>query len=221
MTEGASNTVGAGDRLARPDRVEALSDGVFAIIITILVLGIVVPPNLSERSLAGALGELRPTLVAWVISFLITGMYWVAHRDLFARVRVVNRDLVWLNLLFLLPCCLIPFAASVLGEYPGQAIAIHIYAAVLIAAALMRLLMYHYVLRRPELLWEQRTDTRSRLGIAIAGAPIPFYIVAAIVAGVSTTASVVLFFAVPVLYFLLITILRERPTTRSEADAFS
>jgi uncharacterized membrane protein len=42
--------------------------------------------------------ELRATLVAWIISFLITAMYWVWHRDLFARVRAVNRDLVWLNL---------------------------------------------------------------------------------------------------------------------------
>jgi uncharacterized membrane protein len=38
--------------------------------------------------------ELRPTLVAWVVSFLITGMFWVEHRDLFSRVRTVNRDLV-------------------------------------------------------------------------------------------------------------------------------
>ena len=49
--------------------------------------------------------------MAWIISFLLVGMYWVMHRDLFSRVRHVNRDLVWLNLLFLLPVSLIPFAA--------------------------------------------------------------------------------------------------------------
>ena len=60
-------------RLRSPDRVVALSDGVFAIIITILVLEIAVPENLSERSLLEALDDLWPTFVAWVISFLVTG----------------------------------------------------------------------------------------------------------------------------------------------------
>ena len=95
------------DRLRNPDRVVALTDGVFAIIVTILVLELKVPSNLNHDSLRAVLEELRPTVVAWVISFLIAGMYWVAHRDLFARVRFVNRDLVWLNLLFLLPASLI------------------------------------------------------------------------------------------------------------------
>ena len=94
----------------------ALSDGVFAIMLTLLVLEITVPPNLSQQSLRHVLHELGRRVLAWVISFLITGMYWVAHRDLFARVRFVNRDLVRLNLLFLLPVGLIPFASSVLGS---------------------------------------------------------------------------------------------------------
>jgi uncharacterized membrane protein len=99
---------GRRSRQASPDRVLALSDGVFAIVLTLLVLEIGVPENLATESLRSSLLELRPTLVAWVISFLITGMYWVGHRDLFNRVQSVNRDLVWLNLLFLLAVSLIP-----------------------------------------------------------------------------------------------------------------
>ena len=86
--------------------VKAFTDGVFAIIITILVLEISVPANLSTQSLREALQETGPELLAWVISFLITGMYWVWHRDLFTQVRYVNRDVVWLNLLFMLPAAL-------------------------------------------------------------------------------------------------------------------
>ncbi|MCJ7672559.1 MAG: TMEM175 family protein, partial [Acidimicrobiia bacterium] len=97
-TRAGGSLDGLQQRLQSPDRVVALSDGVFAIILTILVLEIAVPKDLSHGSLGTVLEELRPTLFAWVISFLITGMYWVSHRDLFARVRVVNRDLVWLNL---------------------------------------------------------------------------------------------------------------------------
>ena len=104
-----------GDRAQRrgaPDRVVAFSDGVFAIVITILVLEVGVPPDLPERPLREAIEQTGPELTAWVISFLLTGMYWVWHRDLFSGVRSVNRDVVWLNLVFLLPVSLIPFAAA-------------------------------------------------------------------------------------------------------------
>ena len=81
-----------GGVLSSPERVVTLADGVFAIVLTILVLEIAVPANLSESSLRQVLEELQPTVVAWVISFLLTAMYWVAHRDLFLRIRAVNRD---------------------------------------------------------------------------------------------------------------------------------
>jgi len=68
-----------------PDRVRTFTDGVFAIIITILVLDISVPANLNEQSLSEAVKETGPELAAWAISFLLTGMYWTWHRDMFIR----------------------------------------------------------------------------------------------------------------------------------------
>ncbi len=209
------------DGLRSPSRIEALSDGVFAIILTLLVLEIAVPSNLSSQSLREVLSELRPTMVAWVISFLITGMYWVSHRDLFARISVVNRDLVWLNLLFLLPASLIPFAASVLGEYPDEPIALHIYGVILIAVTLMRVAMYWYAGHRPHLFHDQRLPGRFGLGVAISAAPILFYAAAMAIADTSTTAGIWIFLSVPIVYFLGITLLRERPGTRAEAEEFS
>ena len=121
------------------------TDGVFAIIITILVLDIRVPSDLDGASLRSALGDVGPTLVAWIISFLLTGMFWVWHRDVFAGVREINRDVVWLNLLFLVPVSLIPFAASVMGEYDRSPIALHLYGAVLIAVSIMRAALFRYL----------------------------------------------------------------------------
>ncbi len=210
-----------GDGLRSPSRVEALSDGVFAIILTLLVLEIAVPKELSGQSLREVITELRPTMVAWVISFLITGMYWVSHRDLFARIRVVNRDLVWLNLLFLLTVSLIPFGASMLGEYPDEPIALHIYGVVLIAATVMRVVMYWYVGRRPQLFHEERPPGRFWLGVAISAVAIVFYAAAMAIADTSTTAGIWIFLSVPFVYFLGLTLLRERPGTRAEAEEFS
>jgi uncharacterized membrane protein len=208
-------------RLASPERVVTLSDGVFAIVLTILVLEIAVPEGLSEQSLRQVLESLRPTLVAWVISFLITAMFWVVHRDLFSRVKTVNRDLVWLNLLFLLPVSLIPFAASVLGKYPDEPVALHLYGFVMIAATVMRTVLYWYVIRRPALLWPDVVPERSGLVLTIAASPIVVYALAMAVAAVSAPLSLVLYFSVPGLYFLLVTLLREQASTRTEADEFT
>ena len=228
---GPSSSVGSGDdqaagsggreRLGSPDRVVAFSDGVFAIIITILVLEVGVPSDLPEQSLREALDETGATLIAWVISFLLVGMYWVWHRDLFARVQYVNRDVVWLNLLFLLPVSLIPFAAAVLGDYHDEPIALHLYGAALIAASLARVVLYAYVSRRPELLSEPVGARARRLGMAVSAAPIVLYLLAMVLAEPVPSVSLAIYFVVPAAYFVLITVLRDRPATAAGAGDFS
>lgn len=205
-------------RRGDPERVVAFTDGVFAIIITILVLEIGVPSNLSDQSLRQAIEEIGPTLVAWVISFLLTGMYWVWHRDLFNQVRIVNRDLIWLNLLFLLPTALIPFAAAVLGEYHDEPLALHLYGAVLIAVSLMRMLMYWYVANRPSLMWEPKPARNRRIGLLLGASTIAVYLAAMLVADAAPTLSLSLYFGLPILYFVLVAVLRTRPETREEAE---
>ena len=210
----------AEQRRADPDRVKMFTDGVFAIIITILVLEINVPAELPDQSLREAIDETGPELLAWVISFFIVGMYWVWHRDLFNQVRFVNRDVVWLNLLFMMPAALIPFAASVLGEYHDEPIALHLYGAVLIVTSLLRWLLYGYLMRRPSLLWEPPGTKTRRIGGLLAGAPIVVYLIAMLVASAAPLLSLLLYLGVPLLYFLLIALLRRSPATRDEATNY-
>jgi uncharacterized membrane protein len=180
-----------------------------------------VPPHLPHKSLLEALRELRPTLIAWVISFLISGMYWVAHRDIFARVRWVNRDLVWLNLLFLLPCALIPFASSVLGEYPDDPRSVQIYGVVVILGSLMRLALYSYVVRHPDLLWPGALGGSIVLGYVLMLLPVVVYLIAMGVAQASATAGAVIFLTVPGIYFLAVTIARDNSAATAEVEEFS
>jgi len=207
-------------RRGNPDRVTMFTDGVFAIIITILVLEIGVPAELPEQSLREAIDETGPELLAWVISFLIVGMYWAWHRDLFNQVRYVNRDVVWLNLLFMMPAALIPFAASVLGEYHDEPIALHLYGSVLIVTSLLRWLLYGYIMRHPSLLWEPPETRTRRIGGLLAGAPIVIYVIAMLVASAAPPLSLLLYLSVPLLYFLLIALLRRSPGTREEATNY-
>lgn len=220
MTTDPSDT-GETERRRNPERVPAFVDGTFAIIITILVLGVSVPSNLSEQSLLQAIEEIGPTMSAWVISFLLVGMYWVWHRDLFVKIRYVNRDVIWLNILFLLPVCLVPFAADVLGDYHDEPLALHLYGAVLIAVSVMRISLYWYVSRRPALLWEPISVRERRIGIALTGVPMLFYAFAMLIADAAHQLSLLVYLMVPGFYFVMVTVLRDRPSTASDADNFS
>ncbi|WP_277553959.1 TMEM175 family protein [Halobaculum limi] len=105
------------------DRMLALSDGVIAIAITLLVLEITVPeiPAGSPLSvLPSLIFEQWHEFFGFVLSFLVIGSYWVNHRRIFVHIERHDRGILWLNLLFLLMVAFIPFASSVFATYPDQ-----------------------------------------------------------------------------------------------------
>jgi uncharacterized membrane protein len=153
-----------------------------------------------------------------VISFLVTGTYWAWHRSTFSNVRFANRDLVWLNLLFLLPASLIPFATGMIGEYPEEATALHLYGTVLLVLTVMRIVMDWYLSRHEWLLWVPRSKRTKRMATLLAAAPLLVYGVAMAVAGSLPELSLALYFSLPILYFILITVLKADPKTHVTAD---
>lgn len=95
-------------------RVEAFSDGVFAIAITLLVLTIAQPAN--YRNLTHELLTRWPSLAAYVVSFAIIGIMWLNHHSLFSSFERIDRGLFYLNLLLLLTITFLPYPTGVLGE---------------------------------------------------------------------------------------------------------
>ncbi len=113
-------------------RIEALSDGVFAIAMTLLVIEIHVPVvadgAYSILSLWSALLHLLPSLASYIISFSILAMYWTSHHFLFHFfAKTVNRTLLQLNMLYLMILVLIPFSTALLAAYHTNLLAIWIY----------------------------------------------------------------------------------------------
>jgi uncharacterized membrane protein len=102
-------------RLTESTRVEAFSDGVMAIVITILVLELRVPPHEPGRLLA-ALAGMWAAVVAFLISFLRVSVIWLNHHGLFVRIRRVDRVILWLNLGILLNCTIIPLPTALLAD---------------------------------------------------------------------------------------------------------
>lgn len=100
-------------------RVEAFSDGVFAIAITLLVLDLVVPSRETSHveGLGAALGAEWPSYFAYVVSFLVIGIIWINHHAMFTLVDRVNRRVLFVNLALLLTVSIIPFPTRLLAEY--------------------------------------------------------------------------------------------------------
>jgi uncharacterized membrane protein len=95
-------------------RVEALSDGVFAIAITLLVLTIA--PPLHYDALANELGTHWPSLAAYIVSFAVIGIMWFNHHSIFAHFERLDRAVLYLNLLLLMTIAFLPYPTGVLGE---------------------------------------------------------------------------------------------------------
>jgi uncharacterized membrane protein len=114
-------------------RIEAFSDGVFAVAITLLVLNFKVTGMHPYELRIQVLGQ-WPHLLAYILSFVIVGVYWVAHHSLFHFVEKTNRSLLWVNNLFLMTIAFLPFPAGLLGQFPSSQVSIVLYGCTLMAA---------------------------------------------------------------------------------------
>jgi uncharacterized membrane protein len=164
-------------------RLLAFSDGVFAIVITILVLDLNVPVGLADAALPAALGELTPRLLGAALSFAIIARFWIAHHALFDHIRSADRTLLALGTVLLAPIVLLPFVTELLAEYADTAIAVIAYSVTVVAAALAELAVLAYGTRRRAL--GHRRPAAVRAQLVGAGAAAAAFLVAIPVALVS------------------------------------
>jgi uncharacterized membrane protein len=190
-----------------PTRLEAFSDGVLAIAITLLVLNIHVPP-VGKPDLAHELGAQWPSYAAYLTSFLTIGIIWINHHAMIRRLREVDHAVMTLNLLLLLTIGVLPFTTALAAEYinqsHGQHLAVAIYSgsfllmAIAFAATNRHILLAKPSLHRAPLSEHERRDILRRnvaglvpYALATALAPVSAYATLAI-CGV-----IALFYALP------------------------
>ena len=161
-------------------RIFAFTDGVFAIAITLLVLQIEVPVGVADdSSLWEALREEGPDLLAFGLSFLVIGMYWVGSHRFMRTVEEYDAGLMKITLIYLAFVVLVPFTSQLMGEYAGTApTSMSIYILNLVCVALVSAWMQKHVLRaklgKPEYDWDTELNMKSSLftaGLMLATAP--------------------------------------------------
>jgi uncharacterized membrane protein len=154
-------------------RLEAFSDGVLAIIITIMVLELSVPHSPTLE----ALTELWPLFLSYVLSFANVGIYWNNHHHLFQAVRVIDGRVLWANLFLLFWLSLVPFGTAWMGENAFAALPVAVYGVILVAAAIAYYILVRALIRcQPAdapLAAAIGSDTKGRLSPVIYAAAIP------------------------------------------------
>jgi uncharacterized membrane protein len=130
----------------RTGRLEAFSDGVIAILITIMVLELRPP----EHTTFSALQRLWPTLLSYVLSFVILGIYWNNHHHLFQATRVVNGRVLWANMHLLFWLSLFPFGAAWMGEHHFDRVPAATYGVIMLMAAVAYFVLVRAILSVPE-----------------------------------------------------------------------
>lgn len=198
-------------------RLEAFSDGVFAIAITLLVLDLAVPPREgpSEGHLARALGHQWPSYFAYLVSFLVIGIIWVNHHTVFDKVRLIDRPVMFVNLALLLIISAIPFPTRLLAEYltagSDSHVAAAVYSATMFLMGMAFALLWLTVTRDARLLHEHVDQAASRAAIRRFGLGNIFYLATIGLSFVSAIATLAVHAALALYYCFDQLSTRRRP----------
>lgn len=229
LTPGPEDDLDSG--LTPPGRTETISDGIFAIAITLLVLNLHVP-GAAERSAAG--GALQALLAEWpaylsyLATFLSVAYMWMNHHALFTHVRHVDQRLQWVNLAILLGIGLTPFPNALVAAALAEGLsseaakaATAAYALIFMLATVPWVLFWERLARRPELLrppygagWARRERLRGGLGVCVYASGIGVAYLSPLVA-MGLFLSVALFYVATARGFAPN---RSRPTLRCGLD---
>jgi uncharacterized membrane protein len=153
------------------NRIEALSDGIFAIVMTLLILEIHVPdlpPTAPNVEVVPALLALWPKFASYIVVFVSLGVFWVGHHTMYHAIRRADRTLLWLNIFFFMFVSLLPFSTSVLNAFPRAFVAPVFFGANLAVIGWLLFLQWTYANSQPGMLAafvsaEDRATIRSRM----------------------------------------------------------
>lgn len=180
-------------------RLEAFADGVFAIVITLLVLEIKVPGH--AKDIIASLTEMYPHFVSYFMSFIVVGIYWVSHHLMMHHVKHTTRTFLWINLFFILCVSTIPFWAALLGEYSKDPDVITLFCIMQVVSGIASMAVWwyatKYIIKPGEIsediigiVWIRNLITPTLYGLAI---PMAYY---------NTLYAFIIFFSVPLVHIL-------------------
>lgn len=183
-------------------RVEAFTDGVFAIIATLLVLELKVPvvEVASSANLLHGLAELLPEFIAFFFSFFIIAIYWVNHHHFFHNVERADWKLLWYNNFHLFWMATIPFTTAFIGKYYDSVVAVSLYALDMAMCALSFMLMIRYVFFQSDLMEPRFSLAKKKIEYKRGMRGVYLYLFATAAAFIHVYLAIAIFIATPILF---------------------
>lgn len=183
------------------NRIEAFSDGVIAIIITVMVFDIKLLAEPTAISINNELLLVIPKIITYVISFMMLAIMWVNHHQLFHQIEKTDRKLLWLNIHLLFWMSLIPFVTNLVGTSFDLWQSAMVYSAVFLMCALAFTLIRNYLIKR-DLLFQQ-IDKKAQQKIKIKNIiGMSIYALAMVISPINLYVSYILVWIVPAMYFI-------------------
>ena len=193
----------------RKHRLESLSDGIFAVAMTLLVIELKLPDAVvfqDSASLVQALGELTPKFISWVISFLVLAFAWWGNSRALNHLHVVDGKLVFINLLMLAAASLMPFASALSGTYVRVFAAQVIYSTTMLLSALAAYALWRYIHMHPELCDAPMTRATYRAARVRTGMLVAISVAACVIGwflpGAGNSSFMLMAFVGPVIRYL-------------------
>jgi uncharacterized membrane protein len=183
-------------------RINALADGVFAIVLTLLVLDLHAPVAASNAQLAQQLRQLLPSLLAFIVSFVVVGIFWYGHRMESHWIRRSDRVHLGITLILLLTICFVPFSASLLGLNQRLPLAASVYGANLCAAGTVRFAHWVYATKGNRLVDAEIAPEQVKFVRRMFLLIVLLYVVAIAIAWLNTLVAIACFVAIPMLYVI-------------------
>jgi uncharacterized membrane protein len=210
-------------RLTSTNRVEAFSDGVMAIAITLLVLELKVPVESKPGDLLQDLGARWPSYAAYVAAFLTIGIIWLNHHTLLTSIARFDTRLHWWNLFLLFTVATLPFPTALLADYVGKggfnaSVAAAAYGFLATLMSLPWSFMLRHLADHPELLETGYRATDARAEVRRGGLGVPIYAAATLISFVQPLAALALYVAIAVLYAVTSQGLPRRPDGSETSD---
>jgi uncharacterized membrane protein len=175
------------------DRMAFFSDAIYAISLTLLVVGLDIPriaDTSSSRALWDALDELQPEILMFFISFFVIGSFWLAHHRFVARLAAIDRRLMLVTIGYLAFIAFLPFPSGLLGEYTDNSVAVALYALCIAAVASVEAVLFALA-RKHDLLTVAPSDDVFRWGMVASLLPALLFLVSIPIAYVSPTLGIV------------------------------
>jgi uncharacterized membrane protein len=185
------------------DRCKALTDGVFAVVITLLVLGINIPSdhNFPEEGLFAFLERIGYHVLVYGVSFWLAAAYWIQHAAIMQYYKYGNRKVVWLNLLFLFPVTLLPFVTELKGAYRDEELVILLFGIVQVFIGLALVSLWIYAVSCPYLLTREIEETiRRKVTWRMIISPVIISLIAIPISFFSIHLSTLFFLSIPLYY---------------------